>query len=32
MSLDIDYEKNSTEFSGNIYGQWNDYNEDGMSN
>ena len=29
MSLDTDYEKNSTEFSGNIYGQWNDYNEDG---
>ena len=29
MSLTIDYERNSTDFSGNIYGQWNDYNEDG---
>ena len=29
MSLTLDYERNSTDFTANVYGQWNDYNEDG---
>ena len=29
MALTVDYEKDSNDFSAIVYGQWNDYNEDG---
>ena len=29
MALTVDYEKDANDFSAIVYGQWNDYNEDG---
>ena len=29
LALTVDFEKDAREYSGIVYGQWNDYNEDG---